>query len=124
MEMWHPTFNQPGTRGILLSYARGKYAERLTAMKEAERIADMLDHIERLYPGVRDHFEVGATKCWGDDEWARGAWAESDWGQLMKVVKPEGRIHLAGDHLSSQSSWMQGALESGLRVAKEVNDAM
>jgi monoamine oxidase len=123
MEVWHPTFNQPGTRGILLSYVRGGYAEQLTAMKESERIINMLDYIEKLYPGVGDHFERGATKCWSEDEWARGAWAESDWGQLMKVIKPEGRIHLAGDHLSSQSSWMQGAIESGLRVAKEVNDA-
>jgi len=123
MEVWHPTFNQPGTRGILVSYARGRYAEQLTSMKENERISNMLDHIEKLYPGIRDHFEGGATKCWSEDEWARGAWAESDWGQLMKLVKPEGRIHLAGDHLSTQSSWMQGALESGLRVAKEVNDA-
>jgi monoamine oxidase len=123
MEVWHPTFNQPGGRGILVSYARGRYAEQLTAMKESERITDMLDHIEKLYPGIRDHFEGGATKCWSEDEWARGAWAESDWGQLMKIIKPEGRIHLAGDHLSSQSSWMQGAIESGLRVAKEVNDA-
>ena len=123
MEVWHSTFNQPGTRGILVSYARGRYAEQLTAMKENERIHNMLDHIEKLYPGIRDHFEGGATKCWSEDEWARGAWAESDWGQLMKLVKPEGRIHLAGDHLSTQSSWMQGALESGLRVAKEVNDA-
>jgi monoamine oxidase len=123
MEVWHPTFNQPGTRGILLSYVRGKYAEQLTAMKESERIANMIEHIEKLYPGIRDHFEGGATKCWSDDEWARGAWAESDWGQLMKIIKPEGRVHLAGDHLSSQTSWMQGALESGLRVAKEVNDA-
>jgi monoamine oxidase len=123
MEVWHPTFNQPGTRGLLVSYARGKYAEQLTAMKENERITNMLDHIEKLYPGARDHFETGASKCWSDDEWARGAWAESDWGQLMKVIKLNGRIHLAGDHLSSQTSWMQGALESGLRVAKEVNDA-
>lgn len=123
MEVWHPTFNQPGTRGILMSYARGKYAQQLTDMKEGERIQNMLDHIEKLYPGIRDHFECGATKCWGDDEWSRGAWAESDWGELVKLVKPQGRIHLAGDHLSSQTSWMQGALESGLRVAKEVNDA-
>jgi monoamine oxidase len=123
MEVWHPTFNQPGARGILLSYVRGKYAEQLTSMKEGERIQNMLSYIEKLYPGAGDYFERGATKCWSEDEWARGAWAESDWGQLMKIVKPEGRIHLAGDHLSSQSSWMQGAIESGLRVAKEVNDA-
>lgn len=123
MEVWSPTFSQPGQRGILLAYTRPRYAEQLTAMKESERISSLLGKMEKLFPGIYDHFEGGATKCWDEDEWNRGAWAESDWGQLQKVTRAEGRVHLAGDHLSSHSSWMQGAFESGNRVAREVNEA-
>ncbi|MBA2646369.1 MAG: FAD-dependent oxidoreductase, partial [Pyrinomonadaceae bacterium] len=36
---------------------------------------------------------------------------------------PEGRVHFAGDHTSAWIRWMQGALHSGLRVAREVNNA-
>jgi monoamine oxidase len=42
----------------------------------------------------------------------------------MKVGgAPEGRIFFAGEHLSDNPSWMQGALQSGLRVVKEVASA-
>ncbi len=123
MEVWQPTFTEPGERGILMAYARWKYSERLTAMREGERIDHMVAQMEMLFPGTRASFETGITKCWDQDEWARGAWADTNWGKLHKVFKPEGRIHFAGDHLSTASSWMQGALESGNRVAREVNDS-
>jgi monoamine oxidase len=123
MEVWQPTFTEPGQRGILMAYARWKYSERLTAMRESERVDHMVARMERLFPGSRESFETGITKCWDRDEWARGAWADTNWGKLYKVFQPEGRIHFAGDHLSTASSWMQGALESGNRVAREVNDS-
>ena len=37
------------------------------------------------------------------------------------VVQPEGRVHFAGEHASSAPAWMQGALESGNRVAQEIS---
>jgi len=43
---------------------------------------------------------------------------------LPHVALPEGKIHLAGEHTSVWiDGWMQGALESGNRVAREVNDS-
>lgn len=123
MEVWQPTFTQPGRRGILMAYARGNYSERLTAMKEGERVDHMIARMEMMFPGARTEVETGLTKCWDLDEWARGAWADTNWGKLHKVFRAEGRVHFAGDHLSTASSWMQGALESGNRVAREVNDS-
>jgi monoamine oxidase len=76
---------------------------------------------------VRREFEVGATKCWDEDEWARGAYAWYRPGQmstlLPHVARAEGRIHFAGEHASSTFGWMQGAIESGNRAAREINDA-
>jgi len=85
--------------------------------------------VEMIYPGVRDYFEGGLTKCWDEDEWARGASSYYKPGQfstlLPHVARPEGRIHFAGEHTSVWiDGWMQGALESGNRVAREVNDAL
>ena len=37
------------------------------------------------------------------------------------IVKPEGRIFFAGDHTTLYHGWIQGAIESGIRVAVEVN---
>jgi monoamine oxidase len=124
MEVWQPTHTQPGPRGILLSYARYEYAQRLTAMTEAERLTHMLGRMEHLFPGVRPQYEGGASHCWDEDPWTRGAWAENRPGGLFrKAAWPEGRICLAGDHLSPHSSWMQGAFESGQAAAHAINDA-
>jgi len=42
---------------------------------------------------------------------------------MSTVHRPEGRIHFAGEHTSTfHGCWMQGALESGNRVAIEVNE--
>jgi monoamine oxidase len=39
---------------------------------------------------------------------------------MPNIARPEGRIHFAGEHTSSWMGWMQGALESGERAAREV----
>ena len=96
-------------------------------MREGERIYSSLALVEKVLPRVRGEFEVGATKCWDEDEWARGAYAWYRPGQmatlLPHVARPEGRIHFAGEHASSLFGWMQGAFESGNRAAREINDA-
>jgi monoamine oxidase len=38
------------------------------------------------------------------------------------ISTPEGRVHFAGEHASSTHAWIQGAIESGIHVAHEVNN--
>jgi monoamine oxidase len=120
------TFGQPGPRGILQNYADGPQARRICAMNEQDRVSFVLDETEKVLPGIRKNFEGGASKCWDEDEWERGA---SSWykpGQMEEfwpyVARPEGRVHFAGDHTSPWIRWMQGALFSGIRAAREVNE--
>src|SRR5436190_1002941 len=42
---------------------------------------------------------------------------------LPHIARPEGRVHFACDHTSSWPGWMNGALQSGNRAAREVNQA-
>jgi monoamine oxidase len=39
------------------------------------------------------------------------------------IVRPEGRILFAGEHCSLYHAWIQGALESGIRAARQVHEA-
>ena len=123
-ELWPSTFQQPGTRGILQTYLRGDAAARLAALTEERRLASSLEPLEAGFPGLRAAFERGASKCWSEDEWTLGAWATPFGALRAELERPEGSIHFAGEHLSSSPSWMQGALESGARVAREVRDAI
>lgn len=64
---------------------------------------------------------------WHHDEFASGAFALFDPEQQTllynDIIKPEGRIHFAGEHVSLANAWFQGAIESGLRAAIGVNRA-
>lgn len=127
-EVWDISHNQPGTRGILQAYPISLHSRHVTAMTESERINFALAQVEMIYPGIRQHFEGGVTKCWDEDQWARGVssyYKPGEFSSLLPyVARPEGRIYFAGEHTSVWiDGWMQGALESGNRVAREVNEA-
>ena len=127
-QVWDMTYGQLGTRGVLQAFPLSLHSRRVTGMTESERISFGLDQVETIYPGMREHFEGGVTKCWDEDEWARGAFSYYKPGQfsalLPHVARPEGRVHFAGEHTSVWiGGWMQGALESGNRVAQEVKEA-
>jgi monoamine oxidase len=124
IEIWQPTWSQTGPRGILMTYARPGEAEKITRLKEPERVATTLKQLDGVFPGLRENFERGVSKCWMDDEWSRGAWAFAAQSQAFNVTTPDERIHFAGEHLSEWVSWMQGALASGLRAAKEIDAAV
>lgn len=123
IEIWQPTWSQPGPRGILMTYARPGEAERITRLKETERIAVTLKQLDGMFYGLRENFERGATKCWTEDEWSRGAWAFVGFTDFATAVIPENQIHFAGEHISPWPSWMQGALSSGLRATKEIEQS-
>ncbi|HET9477951.1 MAG TPA: FAD-dependent oxidoreductase, partial [Pyrinomonadaceae bacterium] len=123
IEIWQPTWNQPSPRGILMTYARPPEGERITKLKEHQRIETTLKQVEAIFSGLRGNFERGTTKCWLEDEWSRGAWAFVGFTDFATAIVPDGRIHFAGEHLSQWFSWMQGALSSGLRAVKEIDEA-
>lgn len=124
VEIWQPTWSQPGPRGILMTYVRsGQTEERLAAMKDEQRISSTLAQLGQWFPGLQENFERGTSKVWSEDEWSRGAWAFVGPRDYVAASSPAGRIHFAGEHLSPWFSWMQGALDSGLRVVKEINEA-
>jgi monoamine oxidase len=123
------TARQKGIRGILGSYVTGANSVKVTAMKENERVQFMLEQTRKVFPKIMEYYEGGVSKCWDEDPWSRGAYVYFKPNQLTAtlpyIARPEGRIHFAGEHTSTvmlQGS-VQGALESGNRVAGEVNEA-
>ena len=123
VEVWQPTWSQPGQRGIIMTYARPGEAEKIAVLKPEERISSTLTQLDQWFTGLRDNFEKGTTKVWMEDEWSRGAWAFAGVGNLLLFGTPEGRIHFAGEHLSFHASWIQGALESAAAAVKMIHEA-
>ena len=119
-EIWPSTFGQRSSRAVLQLYVRHRTSLEWAKMNADERVAFALSRVEQAVPGARASFERGEVKCWGEDEWTRCAWTHPSPAQLVDVVAPEGRIHFAGEHSSLYASWMNGALDSGNRVAREI----
>ena len=126
--IFYPEHGRATGRGVLLaSYTWSEDAQRWGSLSVEERLTQALENVAQVHPQVLDEFEGGVSKMWHDDEFAGGAFALFDPGQQtllhQHIVAPEGRIHFAGEHASLAHAWIQGAIESGIRAASEINAA-
>ena len=124
-EIWHPTWDRQGPKGILMSYMYYGRAVELDQLIEEDRVQHALNRWDSVYPGVYNHVENGVSHSWALQEWSGGAWAsptaDQDEALAAHIGAAEGRIHFAGEHASDNHGWMQGALVSGLRAAMEIH---
>jgi monoamine oxidase len=126
--LYYPDHGRETGRGVILaSYTWSEDAQRWGSLKPDDRIVQALDDVAEIHPQITKEFEVGTSWMWHDDEFAGGAFALFDPGQQTllhdEIVKPEGRIHFAGEHASLYHAWIQGAFESGLREAIAIHRA-
>lgn len=127
MTVWDCSAGEPGEHAILESYISGAAARQIGSLADADRVKVALENMEKLFPGVREQYQRGTSVAWETDPWSRGAFAWFKTNQMSTllpyVARPEGRVFFAGEHTSPWFGWMQGALQSGNRVAREVNQA-
>jgi monoamine oxidase len=126
-EIWSSTHDRPGSRGLLQLYLQGPSSQLASKMSEDERIRYAIEQVERVFPGLRPQVEQAHSHCWDNDPWAAGATRLMDVGQVTafhsEARRPEGHVHFAGEHTSTWFAWMNGAIESGSRAAREVGNS-
>ncbi len=128
MQVWELGYSQPGPRGLLVAYTKFSGAREFDGLDEERRVATAVDAVARVHPELPRQFEGGRSKSWDQDPWARGAFAILRPGDVTRlephIARAEGRVHFAGEHTSPWlGGWMHSALESGERVAREINEA-
>jgi monoamine oxidase len=122
--IWYPSggFFQP--TGVLIGcYNFEDVARRFMAQPMAKRFQDSRDAIERLFPGRSGELEKGLTVAWNKVPYSLGPW--TNWkepgGALYRLLdQPEGRVYLAGEHMSHINGWQEGAAVSVHRVLKMI----
>ncbi|MGW2588622.1 flavin monoamine oxidase family protein, partial [Streptomyces virginiae] len=125
----YPSHADPGqVRGVLLaSYTWGQDAARWGSLNPDDRVAMAIKDVAKIYPEIYKYVEGGASYSWYNDPFAVGAFALFEPGQDASlhdhIVRAEGRVFFAGEHCSLAHAWIQGALESGIRVAQEIHHA-
>ncbi len=117
----------PGPAVILASYTLGDDVMPWDGLPNEERIRFVLKNLAVIHGDqVYREFVRGTSFSWAQNPYSCGEWAMFKPGQQMElhpyIAAPEGRVHFAGEHTTLSHGWMQGAIESGIRVAVEVND--
>jgi monoamine oxidase len=124
---WESSRGQPGESGILTNYLGGAPAVRQLTQEHFDKFREELNQV---FSGIADKFDgKRALMNWPGYKFTRGSYSCPLVGQyttLLKVApEPElkGRLIFAGEHTSGEfSGFMNGAVESGNRAAKEILD--
>jgi len=126
--IYYPSHNIGSDEGgiILASYTWADDALRWDSLKPEERYEFALNGLAAIHGDrIREYYVGGATQSWLEDDFAYGEAAIFAPGQLETVhpyiASPEGNVHFAGEHTSLKHAWIEGAIDSGIRTALEIN---
>ncbi len=111
---------------ILASYTWEDDAMIWVSMSNERKLQYSLKNLAKVYgDDIFHEFVAGGVYSWGSDPYAAGAYTMFKPNQeselFFHLATPEGRLHFAGEHTSLPHGWIQGAIESGIRAAVEVN---
>jgi monoamine oxidase len=116
-----------GERDVLTAYVMGAAARELASLTPEGQAAWARAEAARVYPEWTEAGSAEAVShCWDQDPFAGGGypWPALGDDSLADILAvPEGRLHFAGDQTTHNFGWIQGAMESGLRAAHEVQMA-
>jgi monoamine oxidase len=137
---WESTRGQPGASGILNDYSGGSvaaayhpptpYSNAAQNAQVAAYATAFLSQLETVFPGITKHWNGKASLStpFRDPNllcsysyWKVGQYT----GFSGYEAAPQGNIHFAGEHCSTDfQGYMEGGASEGIRAANEVLDAL
>lgn len=114
-----------GDAPILNAYICGEDAVRWTQLGDPVRAG--VYELSQLFPVAATSFTRGWITDWLSDPFSQGAFSHLAPGYVLEhmahIAPAHGRVHFAGEHTAKWIGFIEGALESGERVASEVFQA-
>jgi monoamine oxidase len=111
-------FNRPGKGVLLGTFAFGEPAFTLSGMSPAMRVQKAVEYGAQIHPQYETEFDNGISVAWHRVPGALGcaaAWTtELYTAHYRNLAEIDGRIVLAGDHISRMTGWQEGAILSAL----------
>ena len=121
---YHATKNQPGQKGVLISYTIGDKAAVIANQEDAFHTSIINQALQPAFGDVQQKIVKHFNYYWGNDDFSKGAYAmykPGQWYTVMPVLKkPFMHTHFAGEHLADWQGFMEGALVTGEEAAKAV----
>jgi monoamine oxidase len=131
----YPSHGIGSAKGVIVgAYCAGwthnDTPDSFQALSHEERIRISRGSIEALHPGRSHLLAKPVTVAWGLTRYSEGVgatWGDPDYGGnpdrgqvYIELLKPEGPIVFAGEHLSYQPMWQEGAAASAHEALKLV----
>ncbi|WP_204524860.1 flavin monoamine oxidase family protein [Priestia abyssalis] len=126
-QIWYPSSDFLSQKGVLIGYYNfGQNAVEYGNLSLAQRQAKALAQGGKIHPQYAKEFETSFSVAWHKIKFNEGGWAsysESDLRNYYPILnKPQGRIYLAGEHLSYLTGWMAGAFESARIAVSQIHE--
>lgn len=126
VQTWDATSHLEGEHGIITAYTGGGPGAKLSALSDEERIKLAVSVIEKIFPGSSDLIENTATIAWMNEPFTRCSYMSLAPTQVtthwQTLFSPAGRLYFAGEHATIYQGFMEGAVESGQRAAKIIEE--
>jgi monoamine oxidase len=130
----YPSQDIGSPRGVIIgAYCAGwtnnDNPDRFANLSHEERFRISRESLEALHPGKSHLLQKGVTVDWGLTPYSEGVgalWPDGPGGRggsgrgaaYAELLKPEGPIVFAGEHLSYQPTWQEGAALSAHEALK------
>jgi monoamine oxidase len=127
VQVWYPSYGYFGRRGVLTgAYTTGERAIAWGALSPGEREARAVREGARIHPQYPAEFVSSFSVAWAKTPYSLGAWVawtdETRRHDYPILSQPDGRIYLAGEHMSYINAWQAGALESARSVVLALHE--
>ena len=123
---WEASDQQPGSRGVLITYAAGAAGSAAAAHSPGRRASDAARGVGRIFPGAMQLIEDTAGVAWAGERYSGGCWVNYRPGEVVRHwpalhdAPSDGRVHLAGEHTERLTGYMESAVRSGIAAAARV----
>lgn len=121
-----PSTGWMGKKGVLLGYYQfGANAAKISALSPADRAAFAVAFGQKVMPQYAENFETAFSVAWHRVQYNLGGWVE--WSNTTRrddypiLTEPDGRIYLAGEHVSYITGWQAGAIESAWQQLEKLH---
>ena len=103
---------------LLGAYPWGPFAYEFASMAPEERVKKCVEFGAQIHPQYLKEFDNGVAVAWHRVPWTLGcfgSWTEAKRAEHYKnMCQIDGRILLAGEHVSYLPAWQEGAVQSSL----------
>lgn len=122
---WSPTDSYASTPGLLAQFITGTPARDAAKLDDAARISAFQAQLDQVYPeGVAEKTTHAATVAWANEPFTGGGYTVFHPGQFARFWPAfragTKRLRFAGEHTELLCGYMESAVRSGHRVAKEI----